>query len=176
MNAPAEAAAIEFTLDGRAVTARAGETLWEVARRVGVELPHLCHRPGLPPAGNCRACVVEVAGERTLAASCCRAPQPGMQVRTDSERAVRARRTVLELLLADAPASAGLKLDSELEHWARGGAGARRARRHPPGVHGAAGRLHPVHALRARLPRRAGQRRAGPGRPRRAGAHRLRPG
>ena len=128
MNAPAEAAAIEFTLDGRAVTARAGETLWEVARRVGVELPHLCHRPGLPPAGNCRACVVEVAGERTLAASCCRAPQPGMQVRTDSERAVRARRTVLELLLADAPASAGLKLDSELETLLRAPASTPRAR------------------------------------------------
>ena len=64
---------IPFTLDGRAVTARPGESIWDVARREGTTLPHLCHRPGLPPAGNCRVCVVEVVGERTLAASCCRA-------------------------------------------------------------------------------------------------------
>ncbi|MEW6694667.1 MAG: formate dehydrogenase subunit alpha [Pseudomonadota bacterium] len=108
---------VSFTLDGRVVSAHAGETIWDVARRLGIELPHLCHRPGLPPAGNCRACVVEVAGERTLAAACCRAPQPGMQVRTDSARAQRARRTVLELLAADAPDSAALRADSELTRW-----------------------------------------------------------
>ncbi|TSE26829.1 Formate dehydrogenase H [Tepidimonas sediminis] len=150
MNAPAEAAAIEFTLDGRAVAARPGETLWDVARRVGVELPHLCHRPGLPPAGNCRACVVEVAGERTLAASCCRAPQPGMQVRTDSERAVRARRTVLELLLADAPGSAELKLDSELAHWAQraGAAAGRWPARGAVQAHAAPDASHPAFTVR----------------------------
>ncbi|MCX7692993.1 molybdopterin-dependent oxidoreductase [Tepidimonas taiwanensis] len=108
---------IPFTLDGRAVTARPGESIWDVARREGTTLPHLCHRPGLPPAGNCRVCVVEVVGERTLAASCCRAPTPGMQVRTDSARAVRARRTVLELLAADAPQRDTLRWDSELAHW-----------------------------------------------------------
>ncbi|MFN3611240.1 molybdopterin-dependent oxidoreductase [Tepidimonas sp.] len=150
MNPPAEAAAIEFTLDGRAVAARPGETLWDVARRVGVELPHLCHRPGLPPAGNCRACVVEVAGERTLAASCCRAPQPGMQVRTDSERAVRARRTVLELLLADAPGSAALKLDSELAHWAQrcGAAAGRWPARGAVQAHAAPDASHPAFTVR----------------------------
>ncbi|TSE29804.1 formate dehydrogenase subunit alpha [Tepidimonas charontis] len=111
--------AIAFTLDGQPVQARPGETLWDVARRVGTELPHLCHRPGLPPAGNCRACVVEVVGERVLTAACCRAPEPGMRVRTDSARAVQARRTVLELLAADAPDSAALHADSELVHWQR---------------------------------------------------------
>ena len=78
MNAPlasgllAPAPNVEFTLDGRTVTARAGETIWTVARREGHEIPHLCHTDGLTPVGNCRACVVEVEGERTLAASCCR--------------------------------------------------------------------------------------------------------
>jgi formate dehydrogenase major subunit len=84
---------------------------------MGVDIPHLCHTPGLPPAGNCRACVVEVAGERVLAASCCRAPAAGMAVRTDTARVQRAQRTVLELLQADAPDTARLKLESELQHW-----------------------------------------------------------
>src|SRR5690606_26692778 len=74
---------------------------------------------GLRPAGNCRACVVEIEGERVLAPSCCRAPTAGMEVRSDTPRAANARRTVLELLLADAPATAELKHDSELAHWAR---------------------------------------------------------
>src|SRR5574343_598065 len=94
----------DFTLNGQAVHALPGESIWQVAQRVGVDIPHLCHKPGLPSAGNCRACVVEVEGERVLAASCCRAPQAGMVVRSDSERAQRAQRSVLELLNADAPA------------------------------------------------------------------------
>ncbi len=111
------ATAIDFQLDGHAVQASPGETIWQVARRVGIEIPHLCHREGLHPVGNCRACVVEVEGERVLAASCCRAPQPGLVVRSDSERARRAQRSVLELLNADAPAGHSLKHDSELAHW-----------------------------------------------------------
>ena len=87
---------VPITLDGRAVQARAGETLLEVARRVGVEIPHLCWSPGLDAAGNCRACVVEVNQERTLAASCCRKAEAGMTVQTASERARRAQKLVLE--------------------------------------------------------------------------------
>jgi len=52
---------IDFTLNGHPAQAAPGETLWQVARRVGVDIPHLCHTPGLPSAGNCRACVVEVS-------------------------------------------------------------------------------------------------------------------
>ncbi len=96
-------APICFQLNGREVQAQAGETLLTFAKREGVAIPHLCHKDGLPPAGNCRACVVEVQGERTLAASCCRVPTAGMVVQTESERAVTARRTVLELLLSDIP-------------------------------------------------------------------------
>ena len=124
---PPDAAPIAFTLDGQPQEARPGETLLQVAQRVGVALPHLCHQERLGSPGNCRACVVEVQGERVLAPSCCRTPQPGMVVHTASDRAVGARRTVLELLLADAPGTPALKHDSELAHWA-GVAGARAGR------------------------------------------------
>jgi len=107
---------IAFTLDGRDVAAQPGETLIEVARREGVEIPHLCWTPGLAPAGNCRACVVEVEGERTLAASCCRQPTAGMKVRTDSERARASQRLVLELLQSDMPEARHTR-DSEVDQW-----------------------------------------------------------
>jgi len=112
---------IRFTLDGKPALARAGETIWEVAARAGIEIPHLCHRPepGYRPDGNCRACVVEVDKERTLVASCIRRPARGMVVRTDTPRAKAARRTVIELLLADQPPrEASHDPDSSLWRWA----------------------------------------------------------
>ena len=99
----AEFPVIEFTLDGRPVQALPGETILQAARRVGVEIPHLCYKEGYRADGNCRACVVEIAGERVLAPSCCRAPAAGMQVQARSERAMRNQKMVLELLLADMP-------------------------------------------------------------------------
>ena len=98
--------AVAFSLDGREVAAAPGETIWQVAAREGVSIPHLCHsaEPGYRPDGNCRACMVEVEGERVLAASCIRRPTPGMKVETDTERARHSRRGVFELLLADQPA------------------------------------------------------------------------
>ncbi len=97
---------IRFTLDGREVEAQAGETIWQVAQRLGVTIPHLCWlpEPGYRADGNCRACMVEVEGERTLAASCVRKPTPGLTVRTGSDRALKARAMVMDLLLADQPA------------------------------------------------------------------------
>ena len=99
---------VEFTLDGSTVQARPDETIWQVADRLGIEIPHLCYSPapGYRPDGNCRACMVEIEGERVLAAACIRTPNPGMVVDTASERAVSARRMVFELLLADQPARA----------------------------------------------------------------------
>ncbi|MCK6434948.1 MAG: 2Fe-2S iron-sulfur cluster-binding protein, partial [Aquabacterium sp.] len=94
---------ISFTLDGQPCVANDGETLFDVARRHGTTIPHLCHREGLRPDGNCRACVVEVQGERALTASCCRVVQPGMVVSTQSERVLHSQAMVLELLLADRP-------------------------------------------------------------------------
>ncbi len=94
---------ITFTLDGAEVMARPGETIWQVATRLGTEIPHLCHspEPGYRPDGNCRACMVEIEGERVLAASCIRTPADGMVVKSASERARKSRRMVFELLLAD---------------------------------------------------------------------------
>ena len=99
---------IKFTLDGREVEAAPGETIWQVAQRQGTTIPHLCWHPapGYRADGNCRACVVEVEGERVLAASCVRQPAPGMKVKTASERATKGRDLVFELLVADQPQKA----------------------------------------------------------------------
>ncbi len=97
---------IKFELDGTEVEAEAGETIWQVAKRQGTDIPHLCWKdaPGYRSDGNCRACMVEIDGERTLAASCIRTPAEGMKVTSQSERADTARRMVIELLMADQPA------------------------------------------------------------------------
>ncbi len=96
---------VRFTLDGREVEAAPDETLWQVAKRLGTSIPHLCWKdaPGYRADGNCRACVVEVEGERVLAASCIRKPTSGMKVSTGSERAKAARGMVMELLVTDQP-------------------------------------------------------------------------
>src|SRR5712691_1320607 len=87
---------IKFMLDGREVEAPEGETIFRAARRYGVKLPHLCYspKPGYRPDGNCRVCMVEIEGERVLAASCIRTPILGMKVKTQTVRAVAARRMV----------------------------------------------------------------------------------
>jgi formate dehydrogenase major subunit len=96
---------IKFVLDGVPARAREGESIWDVAKRQGTSIPHLCHRDkkGYRADGNCRACMVEIEGERVLAASCVRKPQEGMKVHTASERALGARSLVFELLMADQP-------------------------------------------------------------------------
>ncbi|HSN72000.1 MAG TPA: 2Fe-2S iron-sulfur cluster-binding protein, partial [Steroidobacteraceae bacterium] len=116
MTAPTETATVRFTLNGRAVSADADETLLDVARREGVEIPTLCYQEGLRTVGSCRACMVEIEGERILAPSCCRRPAQGMQVQSDSPRARRAQQTVLELLRTDVAAQHYTR-DSELDGW-----------------------------------------------------------
>ena len=132
--APAAADTIRFELDGRPVEAAPGESILLAARRAGVDIPHLCYTDGMRADGNCRACVVEIDGERVLAPSCCRAPKAGMKVQSASARARASQRMVLELLRADVPATAE-KPDSELAHWCRelGVSGSRfEAREQPP--------------------------------------------
>jgi formate dehydrogenase major subunit len=112
---------IKFLLDGAEVEARPDETIWQVANRRGTEIPHLCYSPapGYRPDGNCRACMVEIEGERVLAASCIRKPSPGMKVSTSSERAKDSRKLVFELLVADQPARATAHdPDSKFWNWA----------------------------------------------------------
>jgi formate dehydrogenase major subunit len=109
---------IKFTLDGQEVEAPDGETIFRTARRYGIKLPHLCYspKPGYRPDGNCRVCMVEIEGERVLAASCLRKPTPGMKVKTQTERAKTARRMVAELLMADQPARE-VAHDPDSEFW-----------------------------------------------------------
>ena len=96
---------IKFTLDGQEVEADKGLTIWEIANGRGLVIPHLCHKPqpGYRPDGNCRACMVEIEGERVLAASCIREPSEGMVVHTNTARAENARKMVVEMLVADQP-------------------------------------------------------------------------
>ena len=91
---------VPFILDGQQVTAQPGESIRACAKRLGIEIPGICSgiNAHYPTDGSCRLCVVEIEGERTLAASCKRLPTPGLDVRTGSERVRRVRAQVLELL------------------------------------------------------------------------------
>ncbi|WP_170581788.1 formate dehydrogenase subunit alpha [Ruegeria arenilitoris] len=100
-----ETKTVTFNLNGEDVTVPEGTTIWEAANGKGLVIPHLCHKPapGYRPDGNCRACMVEVEGERTLVASCIRPAAEGMVVKTDTDRAEKSRALVMELLVADQP-------------------------------------------------------------------------
>src|SRR5229473_7757580 len=110
--------AIKFLLDGAEVEAPPGEKIWQVANRRGTEIPHLCYStaPTYRPDGNCRACMVEIEGERVLAASCLRKPTPGMKVGVATARAEASRKMVFELLVADQPERA-TSHDPESKFW-----------------------------------------------------------
>ncbi|MDO9146053.1 formate dehydrogenase subunit alpha [Rhodoferax sp.] len=108
MNLPAKLAevtlqTVEFKLDNQILHAFEGESILNAAKRHGVDIPHLCYRDGYRADGNCRACVVEIKGERTLAPSCCRSATAGMEVQARSDRAVKSQKMVLEMLLSDMP-------------------------------------------------------------------------
>ena len=108
---------VTFTLNGTPVESSGDETLLQTAKRVGIEVPHLCFKEGMRADGNCRACMVEIKGERVLAPSCCRYPKDGMEVTTNSARAVASQKMVLELLLSDMPEEHYTR-NSELDQWA----------------------------------------------------------
>ncbi len=109
---------VTFTLNGKTVVGRADQTILEAAQDHGVELPRLCYMEGMRPDGNCRTCMVEIKGERVLAPSCCRYPKDGMEVTTDSPRAVTSQKMSIELLLSDVPETS-YTLNSELDLWAK---------------------------------------------------------
>src|SRR5579863_6800387 len=107
-----------FTIDDREIEIRPGETIFRAARRLDIKLPHLCYspKPGYRADGNCRVCMVEIEGERVLAASCIRNPSPGMKVKTQTDRAKTARKMVAELLVTDQPAIE-IAHDPDSEFW-----------------------------------------------------------
>ena len=108
MNAPTKLVevlpqTVAFKLDGNTLHAYEGETILKAAKRHGIDIPHLCYKDGYRADGNCRACVVEVKGERVLAPSCCRTATAGMDVQANSPRAVKSQKMVVEMLLSDMP-------------------------------------------------------------------------
>ena len=112
---------VEITIDGRTVSVPAGTSVFDAARMNGVAIPTLCHLQNETPVGVCRLCVVDT-GARVLAASCVRPVEPGMKVVTNSEKVLNARKTVLELLMADHPSPCARQKNSsdcELETLAK---------------------------------------------------------
>jgi formate dehydrogenase major subunit len=109
---------IEFKLNGQTVVGRPDEKIIETAKKHGVTIPHLCHGGNQRSDGNCRACVVEIKGERALAPSCCRYPTAGMEVTSNSPRALASQKMVLELLMSDMPEQ-DHTLVNKARNWAR---------------------------------------------------------
>ena len=117
-NTALDAPLVSFTLNGRKVVAPADQNLLQAAQHHGIDVPRLCYMEGMRADGNCRTCMVEIKGERVLAPSCCRYPKDGMEVTTDSPRAVTSQKMSIELLLSDVPETS-YTLDSELDFWAK---------------------------------------------------------
>ena len=88
--------AVSFSLNGETIQGYENESILEAARRHGVDIPHLCYKPGMRADGNCRACVVEIEGERVLQPSCVRTPTEGMVVHTNNDRTTHSQKMVLE--------------------------------------------------------------------------------
>ncbi|HQK20964.1 MAG TPA: 2Fe-2S iron-sulfur cluster-binding protein, partial [Polyangiaceae bacterium] len=88
-------------IDGRDIGAREDETILQVARENGIQIPTLCHLDGLEPIGACRLCMVEVRGSSRLLPACVTRVEEGMEVTTKSPRLIRHRRMILELLFAE---------------------------------------------------------------------------
>src|SRR6266850_2640768 len=116
--APLTPALVTFTLNGKTLVTRDNQTILQVASEHGIEIPRLCYMDGMRADGNCRTCMVEIAGERVLAPACCRYPKDGMDVTTNSPRAVTSQKISIELLLSDVPESS-YTLHSELDLWAK---------------------------------------------------------
>jgi iron-only hydrogenase group A len=94
---------VQIEVNNRMIDAQPGEMLIESLKRAGIEVPTLCYMEDVFPSGACRMCVVEVEGAPNLVPSCAFPVREGMKVQTHSPRAIRARKTIVELLLADHP-------------------------------------------------------------------------
>lgn len=94
---------VKLTINGKEIEVQAGITVLKAAEQIGIHIPRLCYDDELSSVGACRLCVVEVAGARTLLASCVTAVTPGMVVETHSPAVVEARRNILDLLISNHP-------------------------------------------------------------------------
>ncbi len=90
-----------LVIDEQEVSARAGQTILEVARENEIDIPTLCHLDGLSDVGACRLCLVEIKGQNKLLPACVTAVQEGLEISTSSDRLKTHRRTILELLFAE---------------------------------------------------------------------------
>jgi formate dehydrogenase major subunit len=109
---------VTFTLNGKTLVSRSDQTILQVAQEHGIQIPRLCYMDGMRADGNCRTCMVEIKHERVLAASCCRYPKEGMEITTNSPRAVASQKMSIELLLSDVPETVYTR-NSELDVWAK---------------------------------------------------------
>jgi NADH dehydrogenase/NADH:ubiquinone oxidoreductase subunit G len=102
---------VEFTINGMNVSAGKGESLIDVARRHGFEIPSLCHHEAVTPYGACRLCLVEITrkGRTKITTSCNYEVLPDIEVKLDTPEVIKHRKMVLELLLAEAPDAAPLR-------------------------------------------------------------------
>jgi NADP-reducing hydrogenase subunit HndD len=105
---------VDVEIDGQAVRVPEGATLLEACRSQGIDTPTLCYLENLTPVNVCRVCVVEVEGSRTLVPACSRKAEPGMKVRTDSERVQTSRKMVLEFLASSADVSLA---SADVQRW-----------------------------------------------------------
>ena len=92
---------VSLKINGQTYFASPDETILEIAKRNGIEIPYLCFKEGMRPDGNCRACMVEIEGERVLQPSCVRTVNEGMVINTSNERVIHSQKLVLELLTSD---------------------------------------------------------------------------
>src|SRR6184192_962658 len=102
ITAPESTGTVTLTIDGREVTAPDGATIWAAAKAAGIDIPVLCHDERFDPVGVCRMCVVDT-GAPAFAASCVRACEEGMEVKTATPEVERSRAVLTQLLLADQP-------------------------------------------------------------------------
>ena len=108
---------IEIQIDGKNVSVPEGATILDAARQLGIDTPTLCYLENLTPVNVCRVCVVELEGSRVLVPACSRKVEPGMKIKTDSERVRLSRRLVLEFLASSVDVSTAPSLQSYLQEY-----------------------------------------------------------